>query len=382
MGPASDVYNLGATLYHLLSGRPPFRGSLSELNQKVQEGDFPWPRVVNPNVPKPLEAICLKAMAFNPNDRYRSAHALAEDVDRWLADEPVSAYREGISAKAARWMRRHRGATRVAAVALVVVIGTTCWPLWRALSNRRWAQQNEEAAEIILKDTHEVLKKYEENPERILANFPWIEKLTRLALASSRPNENVSFRAAVDILVKQAIHDVVQRYKRHDAKEKQDLEATTLYNRTLSQMLSDIGEIELRTGNPLDAVMNLEESVTRQKRAVRLEQRNRPMIDDFLGANMRTIELYRSDLIESFSGLVAALIRLDEFGEADERFHECLIEIGHDQVKLEKFAFALEQRASEDQHNSVASRREARAEKLKALAQGPGRRSRRCIART
>jgi serine/threonine-protein kinase len=123
VGPAADVYSLGATLYHLLTGRAPVRGeNLAELRQKVQQGDYPSPREANPGVPKALEAVCRRAMALKPEDRYASAADLAADVERWLADEPVSAYREPLRARARRWLRRHRGLTITGAGGVVVAV--------------------------------------------------------------------------------------------------------------------------------------------------------------------------------------------------------------------------------------------------------------------
>ncbi len=95
LGPASDVYSLGATLYHLLTGQAPFaKSEVGEVLHKVQKGDFPPPRRVNRQVPAALEAICLKAMALQPRERYASARALADDLEHWLADEPVTAHAE------------------------------------------------------------------------------------------------------------------------------------------------------------------------------------------------------------------------------------------------------------------------------------------------
>ena len=92
LGPRSDVYSLGATLYCLLTGKPPFEGEdIGEILRRVQAGDFRGPREVDPSLDTALEAVCLKAMATKPEDRYAGGRALADDVERWMADEPVSA---------------------------------------------------------------------------------------------------------------------------------------------------------------------------------------------------------------------------------------------------------------------------------------------------
>jgi serine/threonine-protein kinase len=125
LSPRSDVYSLGATLYCLLCGKPPYEGDdLGEILRKVLIGDFALPRAVSPSLDRALEAVCLKAMATKPEDRHPSCRALADDVDRWMADEPVSAWAEPWTRKLLRWLTRHRtGVTGAAAAVLAGVLG-------------------------------------------------------------------------------------------------------------------------------------------------------------------------------------------------------------------------------------------------------------------
>jgi len=123
-GPASDIYSLGVTLYVLLTDTGPFRDyqGLIDLQDRVLRGDFPRPAQVEPRTPGPLEAICLKAMAVDPEARYPSATALAREIEHWLADEPVAAHREGPVDRLARWGRRHRPAVAASILGLVAVV--------------------------------------------------------------------------------------------------------------------------------------------------------------------------------------------------------------------------------------------------------------------
>jgi hypothetical protein len=123
LGPACDVYGLGATLYTVLTGRAPVEGrDPAEVLEKVRKGDWRPPRQAKRGVPAGLDAVCRKALALRPEDRYPTALALAADVEAWLADEPVSAWREPWALRLRRWVGRHKTLVTAAAGAVVAAM--------------------------------------------------------------------------------------------------------------------------------------------------------------------------------------------------------------------------------------------------------------------
>jgi serine/threonine-protein kinase len=108
VGPPTDIFGLGATLYMILTGRPPYQGNLYQVMAQAQRAEFPLPRRLKTSVPAALEAVCQKAMAAQPGDRYATAQELGAEVERWLADEPVAAYPEPWTTRLGRWTSRHR----------------------------------------------------------------------------------------------------------------------------------------------------------------------------------------------------------------------------------------------------------------------------------
>ncbi|MGO8746307.1 MAG: protein kinase domain-containing protein [Thermoguttaceae bacterium] len=147
LGPATDVYSLGATLYMVLANKPPFEGNVAEVLEQVRQGSWAPPRTVNPQVPAGLDAICRKAMALRPEDRYGSPLELAEEVEHWLADEPVSAYREPAVVRVRRWLRqRPKRVTAAGVLLLATVVGLMVGTVLID-QQRQVAQENFEEAE-------------------------------------------------------------------------------------------------------------------------------------------------------------------------------------------------------------------------------------------
>jgi serine/threonine-protein kinase len=142
---ASDVYGLGAILYALLTGRAPFEGdSAYETIARLREQPPEPPSRINRSVPRPLEQVCLVCLEKDPARRYPTASALAADLRRWLAGDPVMAQREPISERARRWVRRRRTALAAAAAALLfATAGLAVVLAVQARANRDLSAANE-----------------------------------------------------------------------------------------------------------------------------------------------------------------------------------------------------------------------------------------------
>jgi tetratricopeptide (TPR) repeat protein len=123
IGARTDVYALGAILYNLITGRPPFLADTSiQIIQQVLEQDPVSPRSLNPNVSRDLETICLKCLEKEPSRRYASAQAFAEDLERYLRGEPIQARKVGALGKTWRWSKRNPQLAAVSVTLLLVLI--------------------------------------------------------------------------------------------------------------------------------------------------------------------------------------------------------------------------------------------------------------------
>src|SRR5205807_783141 len=130
----TDVYGLGAVLYQLLRGQPPFAGGkTNETSKLLLQTEPQQPRLLNPKIDRDLGKNCLKCLEKDPTRRYSSALALAEDLERWLKHEPIHVTRTGIFARGKKWVRRNPTSALLAA-SLVALAAADGWIIWKSES--------------------------------------------------------------------------------------------------------------------------------------------------------------------------------------------------------------------------------------------------------
>lgn len=187
LGPRSDVYSLGATLFCILTGEPPVDGeSIGELLQKVQRGNTRSLQELNPDLDKGLCAICYKALAVEPANRYARAADLAADIQCWLADEPTQALPDTLWTKAGRWARRNQSLVTAAAAAAGIAILLLSVGVWiisaaheRELRAHKLAEESFRAARTT------VDRYFTQVSEDTLLNQPGLQPLRRELLTDA-----------------------------------------------------------------------------------------------------------------------------------------------------------------------------------------------------
>ncbi len=183
VGPAADVYGLGAILYALLVGRPPFQAdSVLDTLLLLRTQEPVAPSRLRPRVPRDLETVCLKCLCKEPHRRYATAESLADDLDRFLAGQPVRARRVGPVGRLALWCRRQPALAATIGLAVLIVSAVASAGVWRVVRERDRAEARRlEAVANLRKAREAVHSMLTRVSEERLKDIPQVEPV-RLGL--------------------------------------------------------------------------------------------------------------------------------------------------------------------------------------------------------
>jgi serine/threonine-protein kinase len=282
----SDVYGLGAILYEILTGRPPFAGEPKGelLHQVIHDAPLP-PRSLVASTPPALQAVCFKALSKKPVERYASAAELAQEVQRFLADEPVGAYKEPARARLARWGRRHRVLmTSAGALLIAAVVALTAGTLLLGKANARTQEQRDLAQQNFHKARHAVDQYLTAVSENTLLKSPvpglqpLRKELLELALAYyvdflQQQGDNPALQAdlaAAYLRVGRINNEIGTKAEALTAVRRAcDLYETLTHARPddaalvheLTKCHDEIGVLQSQTGEPAEGLRSLEQAV-------------------------------------------------------------------------------------------------------------------------
>ena len=185
----SDIYSLGSVFYELMTGESPHRKETYLDTLKSVENEVPaQPNSINAEIPKDLQAICMKCLEKHPNQRYADAFELAEDLNRWLTDKPVIARQVGALGKLVRWSKRNRAiaaSLTFAFVSLVIGLALVSWKWWDASTNLQEAQRQAHRAAVHRERTERAIEELISGFSLELADVPKTSQLRKQLLAKA-----------------------------------------------------------------------------------------------------------------------------------------------------------------------------------------------------
>ena len=260
----TDVYGLGAVLYQLLTGQPPFAGGTTYETIKLLLDTEPrQPRLLNSKIDRDLSIICVKCLEKDPKRRYSSALALAEDLERWLKHEPIQARRTGIFIRGQKWMRRNPASALLAA-SLIALAAAAGWIVWKSefvahpvttgiavLPFENLSEQREDATAFVDGVQDDILTK--------LARIADLKVISRTSVMEYRDKRNVR-QIGNDLRISHVLEGSVRRIGTRFHMNAQLIDARTdthvwveQYNRDLDDLFSIQSEIAQKVAERLNA---------------------------------------------------------------------------------------------------------------------------------
>jgi serine/threonine-protein kinase len=301
ISPLTDVYALGALLYEMLTGRPPFRGATTlETVQQVLFNEVVTPTRLQPKVPRDLETICLKCLRKEPSNRYASAGMLADDLRRFLEHRPITARRIGWWERAGKWARR-----QPAAAALILVSGLAAATL--AIGGYRYQRDLER-----------------HNQELQKANLAISRERDTVAQQRDRADSNLRLaRDAVDKTVtKIASNPLLKQANFHQLRHGLLESMVPFYEQFVKQRQHD-SELEAERGRALASLAYLRNEMGEKEKASSDYEQLRAIFAQ-LTAGYPAVGQYRLELARSHDELGLLLRQLGKRADAETTLREAL----------------------------------------------------------
>ncbi|HEV2949528.1 MAG TPA: serine/threonine-protein kinase, partial [Gemmataceae bacterium] len=283
----TDIYSLGATLYELLTLRPPYEGNDRQELLRCIAFEEPRPlRRINTKIPAELETIVLKAMEKNPADRYATAKELADDLRRYLQHEPIRAKKPTWMQRAGKWSRRHPAFVRAAVVMLFLITtgsSLSTWLIWQEKQRTTKAQiaegQERDRAERHFQESLEVVDRLLTRVgNKRLADVPRMEKVRREIL-----NDALDF---------------YQRFLKEEA-------SSAPLRFDTARAFRGVANIQCLLGQNVEAEINSRKSVS--------------LLEDLVKEYPKNPD-YREELARSLNNSGRFLMALNQYEEADQAF--------------------------------------------------------------